>query len=68
MMDADGQDVPAEIPRLLDALDQRADLATRPRTALKERPIERWTSVLHNSVTARVSGADGGSSIRGSRR
>lgn len=59
MMDADGQDVPAEIPRLLDALDQGADLATGARTARKDRPIKRWTSVLYNSVTARVSGVDG---------
>lgn len=59
MMDADGQDVPAEIPRLLAALEDGADLATGARTARKDRPIKRWTSTLYNSVTARVSGVPG---------
>ncbi len=59
MMDADGQDVPAEIPRLLDAIDAGADLATGARAARRDRRIKRWTSVLYNSVTARVSGVPG---------
>ncbi len=57
MMDADGQDHPSEIPRLLAALDEGADLATGARNKRRQdRFIKRWSSVVYNSVTARVSG------------
>lgn len=57
MMDADGQDDPREIPRLLAALDAGADLATGARNkARKDRAVKRWTSLVYNATTARVSG------------
>lgn len=60
MMDADGQDDPEGIPLLLAALDEGADLATGARNKRRrDRAIKRWTSVLYNAVTARVSGVRG---------
>jgi dolichol-phosphate mannosyltransferase len=59
LMDADGQDQPAEIPRLVEALDDGLDLVTGRREARQDRFVKRSTSRLFNGVTARVSGVDG---------
>ncbi|CUR60131.1 putative Glycosyltransferase [metagenome] len=58
MMDADGQDDPAELPRLLEAL-ETADLVTGARLKRQDRFIKRNTSKLYNWTTGRLSGAPG---------
>jgi dolichol-phosphate mannosyltransferase len=58
MMDADGQDDPAELPRLLEALGS-ADLVTGARLKRQDRFIKRNTSKLYNWTTGRLSGAPG---------
>ncbi|WP_322937306.1 glycosyltransferase family 2 protein [Nocardioides bizhenqiangii] len=59
MMDADGQDDPAELPLLLDRLADGADLVTGARTVRNDRFVKRNTSKLYNAATARLSGAPG---------
>jgi glycosyltransferase involved in cell wall biosynthesis len=59
LMDADGQDQPEEIPRLLQALDAGLDLATGRRAERSDRLIKRQTSRLYNRVTAAVTGVSG---------
>ena len=59
MMDADGQDDPAELPLLLARLEDGADLVTGARTVRNDRFVKRNTSKLYNAVTARLSGAPG---------
>jgi glycosyltransferase involved in cell wall biosynthesis len=59
LMDADGQDQPEEIPKLLRALDEGLDLATGRRARRSDRVIKRQTSRLYNRVTAMVTGIDG---------
>ncbi len=59
LMDADGQDQPEEIPKLLRALDEGLDLATGRRAKRSDRVIKRHTSRLYNWVTAKVTGIDG---------
>jgi glycosyltransferase involved in cell wall biosynthesis len=59
MMDADGQDDPAELPLLLARLEDGADLVTGARTVRHDRFVKRHTSKLYNSATARLSGAPG---------
>ncbi|MDQ3944506.1 MAG: glycosyltransferase family 2 protein [Actinomycetota bacterium] len=59
LMDADGQDDPAEVPRLLDALDGGLDLCTGRRTHRRDRFVKRHTSRLYNWATARVTGVEG---------
>lgn len=59
LMDADGQDQPTEIPRMLEALDGGLDLVTGRRAIRNDRFVKRTTSVLYNGVTARVSGVPG---------
>lgn len=59
LMDADGQDDPAEISTLLDALDGGYDLATGRRAIRHDRFIKRNTSKLYNGVTAKVTGVPG---------
>jgi glycosyltransferase involved in cell wall biosynthesis len=60
MMDADGQDDPAELGTLLARLDDGADLVTGARNHdRKERFVKRVTSKLYNGATARLSGAPG---------
>jgi glycosyltransferase involved in cell wall biosynthesis len=59
LMDADGQDQPEEIPKLLRALDEGLDLATGRRAVRSDRVVKRHTSRLYNSVTAKVTGIDG---------
>lgn len=59
LMDADGQDDPAEIAKLLDALDDGYDLATGRRAVRNDRFIKRNTSKIYNGVTAKVTGVPG---------
>ncbi len=73
LMDADGQDDPAEIPRLVAALDGgpdggsdggpvglgRLDLVTGRRALRHDRYVKRTTSRLYNGVTAKVTGVPG---------
>lgn len=58
MMDADGQDDPDEIGRLLVALVD-ADLVTGARLVRHDRFVKRTTSRLYNRTTRRLSGAPG---------
>jgi dolichol-phosphate mannosyltransferase len=58
MMDADGQDDPAELPRLLEALGT-ADLVTGARRKRQDRFVKRNTSKLYNWTTGKLSGAPG---------
>lgn len=59
LMDADGQDDPEAVPRLLEALDGGLDLVTGRRLDRQDRLVKRSTSRLYNAVTARVTGVDG---------
>jgi glycosyltransferase involved in cell wall biosynthesis len=59
LLDADGQDQPEEIPRLLQALDQGLDLVTGRRRRRRDRFLKRHTSKLYNRVTAAVTGVRG---------
>ena len=61
LMDADGQDDPTEIPRLLAALDadDGLDLVTGRRAVRHDRLVKRTTSRLYNWVTALVTGVKG---------
>lgn len=59
LMDADGQDDPAEIPALLDALATGADLVTGRRAVRHDRLVKRNTSRIYNRVTAGVTGVAG---------
>ena len=59
LMDADGQDDPAEIPRLLAELDGGLDLVTGRRATRHDRFVKRNTSKIYNGVTAKVTGVPG---------
>jgi dolichol-phosphate mannosyltransferase len=59
LMDADGQDDPAELPRLVAALDGNLDLVTGRRAERNDRAAKRVPSRLYNWVTARVTGVPG---------
>ena len=59
LMDADGQDQPEEIPKLLRALDEGLDLVTGRRVQRSDRLVKRHTSRLYNRVTSTVTGIDG---------
>jgi dolichol-phosphate mannosyltransferase len=66
LMDADGQDDPAEIPRLLAALDgsddgagDGVDLVTGRRAIRQDRFVKKHTSKLYNSMTSKVTGVSG---------
>ncbi len=60
LMDADGQDDPAELPRLLEHLDADGlDLVTGRRAVRNDRLVKRTTSRLYNGVTAMVTGVPG---------
>jgi len=59
LMDADGQDRPEEIPKLLAALDDGLDLATGRRVRRNDRAVKRHTSRLYNRVTSAVTGIEG---------
>ena len=60
LMDADGQDDPEELPRLLAHLDAEGiDLVTGRRSVRNDRFIKRTTSKLYNGATAKVTGVPG---------
>lgn len=59
LMDADGQDQPEEIPKLLAALDGGLDLVTGRRAERNDRLMKRHTSRLYNRTTALVTGVEG---------
>lgn len=59
MMDADGQDDPGEIGRLVERLEQGADLVTGARLERHDRFVKRTTSRLYNRTTATLSGVPG---------
>ena len=59
LMDADGQDDPAELGKLLAKLDEGVDLVTGRRAVRNDRFIKRNTSKIYNGVTARVTGVEG---------
>jgi glycosyltransferase involved in cell wall biosynthesis len=59
LMDADGQDRPEEILKLLHALDEGLDLATGRRVRRSDRAVKRHTSRLYNRVTSKVTGIEG---------
>lgn len=61
LMDADGQDDPRQIPRLLAALegDDSLDLVTGRRTVRHDRFVKRTTSRLYNRATSLVTGVQG---------
>jgi glycosyltransferase involved in cell wall biosynthesis len=56
MLDADGQDVPGEVGKLLERLETGADMVGGWRHRRKDRPIKRWTSRWYNSVTRWLTG------------
>lgn len=59
MMDADGQDDPAELGRLLERIDGGADLVTGARLVRNDRFVKRSTSKVYNRATGLLSGAPG---------
>ncbi|NOX29824.1 MAG: glycosyltransferase family 2 protein, partial [Actinobacteria bacterium] len=59
LMDADGQDNPAEFDKLIAALDGGYDLVTGRRSVRNDRFIKRNTSKLYNWTTSKVSGVEG---------
>jgi glycosyltransferase involved in cell wall biosynthesis len=60
LMDADGQDDPRELPRLLDHLRvEDLDLVTGRRSVRNDRFVKRTTSKLYNGATAKVTGVPG---------
>ena len=56
LMDADGQDDPTELPKMLALLDEGYDLVTGRRAERNDRFIKRNTSKIYNGVTAKVTG------------
>ncbi len=59
LMDADGQDDPTELGRLLAAIDDGADLVTGRRAVRHDRFVKRHTSRLFNAVTGWFTGVSG---------
>jgi glycosyltransferase involved in cell wall biosynthesis len=59
LMDADGQDDPGSITKLLDALDGGLDLATGRRAQRNDRFIKRNTSKIYNWCTSKLTGVPG---------
>lgn len=59
MMDADGQDDPEEMRRLVDEVHEGTGLVTGARTVRHDRFVKRSTSRLYNRVTAGLSGVPG---------
>jgi glycosyltransferase involved in cell wall biosynthesis len=59
MMDADGQDDPAELPKLIERLEAGDDLVTGARLIRRDRFVKRTTSRLYNRTTGWLSGAPG---------
>jgi glycosyltransferase involved in cell wall biosynthesis len=59
LLDADGQDDPAEIPHLLETLNAGFDMVTGRRANRKDRASKRMVSKVYNVATARVTGVEG---------
>ena len=59
LMDADGQDDPQELHKLLLAIEEGFDLVTGRRSIRNDRFVKRVTSRFYNWCTAKVSGVDG---------
>lgn len=59
MMDADGQDDPAELETLIGKLEDGFDLVTGARYTRNDRFIKRTTSRLYNRTTSMISGVKG---------
>ncbi len=60
LMDADGQDDPEELPRLMAHLQETGlDLVTGRRSVRNDRFVKRTTSKLYNGATAKVTGVPG---------
>lgn len=59
MMDADGQDDPAELPGLVAKLDEGYDLVTGARLLRRDRFIKKYTSRIYNGTTALIAGVPG---------
>ena len=59
LMDADGQDDPGEIAKLVEELDNGVDLVTGRRAVRNDRFIKRNTSKIYNGATAKVTGVPG---------
>jgi glycosyltransferase involved in cell wall biosynthesis len=58
LMDADGQDDPAELPKLIAALHD-SDLVTGRRSVRNDRFVKRHTSRLYNASTRAITGVEG---------
>jgi dolichol-phosphate mannosyltransferase len=56
LMDADGQDDPAELPKMMAKLEEGYDLVTGRRAVRNDRFIKRNTSKIYNGATAKVTG------------
>jgi glycosyltransferase involved in cell wall biosynthesis len=59
LMDADGQDDPADLPNLLTHLDEGTGLVTGQRCVRNDRFVKRHTSRLYNTATRMVTGIEG---------
>jgi glycosyltransferase involved in cell wall biosynthesis len=58
-LDADGQDVPSQLPLLLDAMDaEDLDLVGGWRAARVDRRAKRWTSRMYNAATRSFTGLE----------
>lgn len=57
-LDADGQDVPGEVPLLLEALADDADMVVGWRRSRHDRVIKRWTSRAYNAITRGLTGLE----------
>lgn len=59
MMDADGQDDPAELIGLIGKLDEGYDLVTGARLLRRDRFIKKYTSRIYNKTTSLIAGVPG---------
>jgi glycosyltransferase involved in cell wall biosynthesis len=59
LMDADGQDDPSELPKLLAAIDDGAELVTGQRSTRNDRFVKRHTSKVYNASTRLLTGVEG---------
>lgn len=59
MMDADGQDEPDELPKILRCLDEGWDLVTGSRFDRKDRFVKKYTSKIYNIFTKALTNAPG---------
>lgn len=57
-LDADGQDVPAEVQKLLDRIDGGCDVVAGWRRTRSDRRAKRWTSRAYNATTRWLTGLD----------